>query len=107
MNTALRSIIMRVFQRFLKGDACETAASISNFGEEVSLLRLDMDWHAPTVAALEAVGPRLSKHAIIIVDDYGHHSGVKQAIDEFLSQTKRRYDYTMTDYSCLRIRFLG
>jgi hypothetical protein len=37
--------------RLVKGDACETALSISKFCTSISLLRLDMDWYAPTVQA--------------------------------------------------------
>ena len=90
----------------VKGDACFTASSISQFGEEVSLLRLDMDWYEPTKAALDSVGPLLSKNAIIIIDDYGHHSGVRQAVDDYFLNIRRRFDYSMTDYSCRRIQFL-
>jgi hypothetical protein len=42
-----------------------------------------MDWYAPTFEALEAVAQVLARNAIIIMDDYGHHSGVRQAVDRF------------------------
>jgi len=90
----------------VKGDACETASSISQFCESVSLLRLDMDWYAPTIAALKAVSPILARNAIVIIDDYGHHSGVRRAVDSFFSDFHRRYDYVMVDYSCKRIQLL-
>lgn len=88
----------------VKGDACESAPTISKLCKGISLLRLDMDWYEPTVAALRYCEPLLAKGCIIIADDYGHHSGVKVALDEFLNRFKRPFDYTMTDYSCLRIR---
>jgi UDP-N-acetylmuramate-alanine ligase len=46
-------------------------------------------------------------NAVLIVDDYGHHSGVRDAVDEFLSDLKISFDTTMTDYSCRRILFLS
>ena len=65
-----------------------------------------MDWYEPTKVALSACRPLLMKGCIIIADDYGHHSGVKNALDEFLIDFDRPIDYTMTDYSCLRIKVL-
>jgi hypothetical protein len=65
-----------------------------------------MDWYEPTVSALNAAEEILCKNAIIICDDYGHHSGVKQATDEWLKDTRRNVDVTMTDYSCARIVLL-
>jgi len=66
-----------------------------------------MDWYEPTKAALSAALPLLRPNATLIVDDYGHHSGVKDAIDEFLSELTIPFDSSMTDYSCRRILFLA
>ena len=65
-----------------------------------------MDWYEPTKAALMSARPLLKPNAIIIADDYGHHSGVRDAIDEFLSNNPLAYDSSMTDYSCRRICLL-
>jgi O-methyltransferase len=92
----------------IKGDACDTAAQLTGLCPNgISLLRLDMDWYEPTQAALTAALPLLRSNAILIVDDYGHHSGVKDAIDQFLSDLKIPFDSSMTDYSCRRILFLA
>lgn len=103
---AERLLNIKLCREFVKGDVCHTARSISQFGTSISLVRLDMDWYAPTIAALEAVFPFLEENAIIIVDDYGHHTGVKQAVDSFFNKLDRRYDYAMIDYSCRRIQLL-
>jgi O-methyltransferase len=91
----------------IKGNACITASELSQLCPNgISLLRLDMDWYEPTKAALNAATPMLCRNAIIIADDYGHHSGVRESIDEWLADIKCDYDYTMTDYSCMRILLL-
>lgn len=71
------------------------------------MLRLDIDWYQPTKAALTAAFPLLRSNAIPIVDDYSHHSGVIDADDEFLRDTKIPFDSMMTDYFCRRIVFLA
>jgi O-methyltransferase len=90
----------------IKGDAVETSKNLPKLCNTISLLRLDMDWYEPTRAALEAAEKLLGKNAIVILDDYGHHSGVKDAADEFLRKTTRPFDLTMVDYSCMRVIFL-
>jgi len=91
----------------VKGDAQYTAKSLHRCCPGgISLLRLDMDWYEPTRAALTAATPLLCENGVIIADDYGHHSGVRTAIDEWLATLKIRYDCTMTDYSCMRIILL-
>jgi hypothetical protein len=106
LHEAERIFNCRLDVELVKGDASVTAKSLGLIVEELSCLRLDMDWREPTKCALESSLPLLSKNAVIIVDDYGHHSGVKDVLDEFISSTSRAFDYSMTDYSCLRIRFL-
>ena len=67
--------------------------------ELISLLRLDTDWYKSTIHEMVHLYPRLSSGGIVIVDDYGHFSGAKKAVDEYF-QTKRntpyfhRIDYT-------------
>jgi O-methyltransferase len=93
--------------QLIKGDACLTATKVVDLCPNgISLLRLDMDWYNPTLAALSAAFPLLRSNAIIIVDDYGHHSGVKEVIDAFLLDLEIPFDSSMTDYSCRRIVFL-
>ena len=92
----------------IKGDACLTASQLEGLCPNgISLLRLDMDWYEPTQAALAAAYPLFLSNAILLVDDYGHHSGVKDAIDMFLSNLNLSFDSSMTDYSCRRILFLS
>ena len=91
----------------IKGDASSTASQLPSLCPNgISLLRLDMDWYKPTMASLCAATPLLCNNAVIIADDYGHHSGVKESIDQWLCSLDKKYDYTMTDYSCMRIILL-
>jgi O-methyltransferase len=94
--------------KLVKGDACETSKQLPSLCPNgISILRLDMDWYEPTNAALVSASPLLSKNALLIFDDYGHHSGVKEAVDLFLARLDKPFDKTMTDYSCLRVVLLA
>jgi hypothetical protein len=67
--------------------------------EEIALLRLDTDWQASTRHELEHLYPRLKRGGVLIVDDYGHWRGARQAVDDYF-RTKQipiflgRIDYT-------------
>jgi O-methyltransferase len=64
----------------------------------IAILRLDMDWHSPTKAALEKLYPRLAVGGFLIVDDYGHWMGCKKAVDDYFGQWQPAF--TDVDYSC-------
>jgi len=53
--------------------------------DAIAILRLDTDWYESTRHELIHLYPRLSKGGILIVDDYGHWSGSRKAVDEFFS----------------------
>jgi O-methyltransferase len=67
--------------------------------QRVALLRLDTDWYESTRHELEHLYPLLARHGVMIVDDYGHWQGAKQAVDEYFSASAQpvylhRVDYT-------------
>ena len=67
--------------------------------DSISLLRLDTDWYESTRHELIHLFPRLSKAGVIIVDDYGHWKGSRQACDEYFAHhcipiLLNRIDYT-------------
>jgi O-methyltransferase len=67
--------------------------------DSISLLRLDTDWYDSTKHELVHLFPRLSKAGVIIIDDYGHWQGSRQACDEYFAQNRipillNRIDYT-------------
>jgi hypothetical protein len=84
--------------RLVKGRVEETVPAQAP--ERVSILRLDMDWYEPTRHALEHLFPRLSRGGLLIIDDYGHWRGARQAADEYLARQTpglylHRVDYTV------------
>jgi len=66
---------------FIKGDIRETI--FENVPDEIAILRLDTDWYDSTKLELELLYPRLVSGGVLIIDDYGHWKGSKQAVDEY------------------------
>ncbi len=65
----------------------------------IALLRLDTDWYESTKHELETLFDHLVPGGIMIIDDYGHWSGAKKAVDEFFADRGmipflHRIDYT-------------
>lgn len=64
----------------------------------IAIARLDTDWYEPAKVELEALWPRLSVGGVLIVDDYGHYKGQRQAVDEYFAD--KPVKLTRVDYSC-------
>lgn len=67
--------------------------------EQIAILRLDTDWYQSTYHELEHLLPRLMPGGVLIVDDYGHWNGCRQAVDEYFEKFSvpmflSRIDYT-------------
>ena len=67
--------------------------------ESIALLRLDTDWYESTLHELVHLFPRVVEGGIVIIDDYGHWSGARQAVDEYLAQQPRQYYMHRIDYT--------
>jgi len=81
----------------IKGPVEETIPSQAP--ESISLLRLDTDWHDSTRHELVHLFPRVVPRGVIILDDYGHWQGARQAVDEYMAHNNipvylHRIDYT-------------
>jgi O-methyltransferase len=50
----------------------------------IALCRLDTDWYASTKHELEHLVHRITEGGVLIIDDYGHFMGARQAVDEYL-----------------------
>lgn len=67
--------------------------------DHIALLRLDTDWYASTRHELEHLFPRVVRGGVVILDDYGHWRGAREAVDEFLQRTGARLLLHRIDYS--------
>ncbi len=83
--------------KFIKGRVEETIPQM--IPSQIAILRLDTDWYESTRHELKHLYPLLVKGGILIIDDYGHWQGARQAVDEYLNENKinnllNRIDYT-------------
>ena len=67
--------------------------------KRIALLRLDTDWYESTRHELKHLYPLLSRHGVLVIDDYGHWQGARQAVDEYFAAQSEpvylhRVDYT-------------
>ena len=72
---------------------------LSVITNSLAILRIDCDWYPETLKSLELFWPLLSVGGVLILDDYGHHSGAKKACDEFFAGYNLRF--INVDYSCI------
>jgi len=86
--------------RFVEGDVCETLSQLECRPAHIALLRLDTDWYDSTAAELEYLYPLLSVGGVLIVDDYGHWPGARQAVDDYFGPDVAK---EMIDYTACRI----
>ncbi len=82
---------------FVKGPVEKTIPSV--LPDRISVLRLDTDWYSSTLHELIHLFPKLEPGGVLIIDDYGHWQGARQAVDEYfrdhnISQLLIRVDYT-------------
>jgi len=66
---------------------------------KVSVLRLDTDWYQSTRHELEHLYPRLVPGGILIIDDYGHWKGARQAVDEYIAKHRLPLFLQRTDWT--------
>jgi O-methyltransferase len=83
--------------RLVKGKVEETVPA--GAPAEIALLRLDTDWYASTMHELEHLYPRLSRGGVLIVDDYGHWKGAKEAVDAYFQRLSPRPMLGRIDYT--------
>lgn len=79
----------------VEGDVLETIPEQAP--SELTLLRLDTDWYESTAHELRHLYPRLHRGGILLIDDYGHFTGARQAVDEYFADKPvflHRDDYT-------------
>ncbi len=67
--------------------------------ESIALLRLDTDWYESTRCELEYLFPLLSPGGVLIIDDYGHWRGCRQAVDDYFAATGQPIHLARMDYT--------
>ena len=82
---------------FIKGKVEESIPS--TIPERIALLRLDTDWYESTYHEFMHLYPILVNKGVLIIDDYGHWQGARQATDKYFSENNinmllSRIDYT-------------
>jgi O-methyltransferase len=83
--------------KLIKGKVEETIPG--TIPDKISILRLDTDWYESTYHELVHLFPRLVKGGVLIIDDYGHWQGAREAVDTYLKENNiqillNRIDYT-------------
>ena len=67
--------------------------------ERIALLRLDTDWYESTKHELVHLWDRLEPGGVLIIDDYGHWVGAREAVDEFFEGRADAPFLTRLDYT--------
>ena len=83
----------------IKGKVQDSKENLKKI-KKISLLIIDVDWYEPTLFSLKNLYNKISKDGFLIIDDYGHHSGSKEATNLFFKNKKKIKFYNI-DYSCI------
>lgn len=67
--------------------------------KKISILRLDTDWYESTYHELNHLFPKLVKNGILILDDYGHWKGAKDAADKYFVENNIKIFLIRIDYT--------
>ena len=82
---------------FIKGKVEETLPK--NIPDKIALLRLDTDGYESTYHELVHLYPRLSVNGVLMIDDYGHWQGAKDAVDQYFREKKMNLLFHRIDYT--------
>jgi O-methyltransferase len=83
--------------QFVQGDVAETLCE--HAPPKAALIRLDTDWYESTKIELELLYPRLVPGGVIIIDDYGHFTGARKAVDEYFETAVHPVLFHRVDYT--------
>lgn len=90
---------------FVEGKVEDTIPNM--LPSHISLLRLDTDWFESTYHELKYLFPLLSLGGVVIIDDYGHWAGAKEAVNKYFSENHISILLNRIDYAGrLGIKFI-
>ena len=87
--------------KFIVGDVRETLLNLDNLPKEISVLRLDTDFYESTLIELQILYPRLVEGGWLIIDDYGHWTGCRTAVNEYFGEDFVQDQFTKIDYTAI------
>ena len=76
----------------------ELQENIDKLGD-IAVLRLDGDWYNSVKICLDKLYEKVVEGGVIIIDDYGHFIGAKNATDEFREVNNIKSPLIQTDYT--------
>ena len=79
-------------------ETLELEENIDKLGD-IAVLRLDGDWYNSVKICLNKLYEKVIEGGIIIIDDYGHFIGAKNATDEFREENNIKSLLIQTDYT--------
>jgi hypothetical protein len=82
---------------YVKGKVEDTVNANSH--EKICLLRLDTDWYESTYHEMKYLYPVLEKGGVLIIDDYGHWKGSREAVDQYCNENHINILLNRIDYS--------
>ncbi len=83
--------------RFVPGKVEDTLPG--TLPDRIAILRLDTDWYESTRHELLHLFPRLVPGGVLLVDDYGHYRGAREAVDEYLDNNQEELFLVRIDYT--------
>ncbi len=61
--------------------------------QAVSLAHIDCDWYDSVMVCLERIVPHLVPGGILVIDDYYHWSGSREAVDDYFKDKKEYFSF--------------
>jgi len=83
---------------FVKGKVEDTLPG--NAPDRIALLRLDTDFFESTYHEFVHLYPRLVPGGVLLIDDYGHFLGAREATDRYFRECGVKVLLHRVDYSC-------
>ena len=79
-------------------DTLNIQENIDKLGD-IAILRLDGDWYNSVKICLDKLYDKVIDGGVIIIDDYGHFIGAKNATDEFRTKNNIKSPLIQADYT--------